>query len=82
MLLKVTQEHIDRGRRGSPSFCPVAEAVRWYGIAWPHINQESIRGVRQGLSVDIPTTSRLATWIRRFDAGLPVSPATFRIKGL
>jgi hypothetical protein len=78
--VSVTQEHIDNGNPSSRAECPVALALTAYFSS--HV---------PGLVSATPLSGKIGLWtgrvyrpsrrcgqfIRRFDAGKPVQPATF-----
>lgn len=71
LIVKVTQEHIDKGERKSPQSCPIALASDASAVTrkWMCVNYSFYE------------LSRAAErFVRRFDAGQPVTPATFRLK--
>lgn len=75
MTIEVTQEDIDRGRRGSCFECPVARAAS--------------RAVGAEVSTDrylfylptakIKTPTEVAKFIHAFDGGEPVAPFSFEL---
>lgn len=78
MLIKVTQECIDNGKRGCPYSCPVALAVRDavenddIGVCYNHI--------RIGASYFVPPTE-VIKFLKSFDFGIggPVEPFEFEL---
>lgn len=84
--VKVTLRDIAKGIAMSPYNCPVALAIRRdiTDDRYPIVTAKGIGfPLSMGPSSDdrvwVKPSKRLATFIRRFDAGLPVDPIIFRI---
>jgi hypothetical protein len=82
MLIKVTQEDIDIGRRNSCIFCPVARAIN------RALRSTALKGAIVFTSritpkiyhKEQPVSCRVKRFIVRFDHGLPVEPFNFRVR--
>lgn len=76
MIIKVTQEHIDRGVRRSIRACPISLAIK--GL-FP--NREPYVGCHT-LLVDnkaYQATDEIKDFVTKFDNGKKVRPTTFKI---
>jgi hypothetical protein len=79
MLITVTEDHIRRGRRSSPTSCPLALALREatgravnVGVWYVYV---------QGSKEDIPLPNRAASFRAAFDGGYPgVRPFQFQFE--
>lgn len=79
ITIRVTQDHIDRGMEGNINLCPIAQAIRActeYPYAWVG----SIKWYTSvgGESMMLPRKAR--RFIKRFDAGKPVKPFSFKLR--
>ena len=76
LTIRVTQEDIDDGERRNGEQCPIALAMsRALGDDYVSVGDEYVTG-----SVYDWELSRTARqWVRRYDDGLRVAPATFRV---
>jgi len=80
MKVTVTQQHIDKGVKGSCGFCPIALAIKeafntdYVLVASDLDIGESIR--------DFPTPEEVQQFYCDFDRGQPVQPFTFELKGI
>jgi len=81
MIVKVTQEHIDTGNRGSrsPESCPVALAMKDAGMHYPWVDSEYISFFDAEAHQE-PTPPLVALFIMDFDAGEPVEPFEFELE--
>ena len=82
LTVHVTQEDIELGLPIAPVACPLARAIRRAG--YPRVYVPDSRTWVPEASLDGPspraTLSRAAgRFVRRFDTGKPVKPATFRL---
>lgn len=75
MKIKVTQDHIDHGLRGSCMQCPVALALRDAGFLAPFAGVENIHVQRKFVT----TPDTVQEFMKLFDNGLPCEPFTFEI---
>lgn len=73
-VVKITQNHIDRGSILSSTSCPAALAL---GYGWSVFSNRLIAPCG---SYALPT--RMARWISRFDSGRECRPATFHIESV
>jgi hypothetical protein len=83
ITIKVTQRHIDHGKRGDCSYCPIALAIAdaisfsvldmpfWKTIQVMDNTEVNIRGRRYVSSFD------MTKWMTAFDDMLEVSPVEF-----
>ena len=78
MIVKVTQEHIDKGRRRATSACPIALALK------EQLGHEVVVGEFStyiGINSDsIPLPRSAQRFVARFDRGKPVKPFNFRVQ--
>lgn len=74
MRVKVTQRHINTGRRNSPWSCPIAKAVRGATGRTASVGPSEFSVGKR--TYRLPARSR--RFIARFDWGSPVKPFTFR----
>jgi len=74
MIISVTEEHIEAGKRGSPSFCPVALAVQ------EELKDDTIvvgfLGIHQKGKFS-PFGHEVRKFIHKFDEKKEVKPFTF-----
>ena len=75
MIIKVTQNHIDNGKRNSTRDCPVALAMNDMGIERKRVLFQCIQTEHDGL-VDryYQNLASLSNWIKRFDKNKQVTP--------
>lgn len=68
MLIKLTQEHIDRGTRGDCLDCPLALAAKEAGIKTPWVTETYITSDNASAPDDKMYLPKIATdFIRNFD---------------
>lgn len=81
MTIKVTQEHIRTGAKGSPGCCPIAKAVR-EALPGKAVSVIAVIKVYSGgfLKFWAPLTESVRTFIDAFDEGLPVEPFSFELE--
>jgi hypothetical protein len=80
MAIQVTQQDIDRGKRGDDCWCPVALAInRWSGRNSSVDVDTVVIGIdtADGKPDEFLTPPKIAEFIRRFDNGEPVEPFEF-----
>jgi hypothetical protein len=80
LTVRVTKEHIQRGRRGEEESCPLALAVREAGYHGALVGELSWRphpDIHEWNTLQLPEAA--SQFIRLFDNNLPVKPATFRL---
>lgn len=79
MIISVTKKHIDAGRPGDESACPVALACKERGIKFKSAGVYGLYS-RPGCSRRIFNfPSRMSSWIANFDLGFEVSPTRFTL---
>jgi hypothetical protein len=76
MIVRVMRKHIKAGKRRSPSFCPVALALRDAGFT--KVSVDCTIEVKQLQYVQVTPKTVLA-FIRNFDTGRLVKPFSFRL---
>lgn len=85
MIINVTKEHIDKGKRVNNKRCPVALALAEQ-TGFPFIQvflfAVNLAQVEGGASVNFEHTKKLEKFISDFDKGKPVKHTRFLIKGL
>ena len=74
MKIKVTKEHIEKGKKGSAFFCPIALVFK----SKNRVTYNSMYIEKEFY----PLPKKAQTFIQRFDAGKKVKPFQFTIKGL
>ena len=78
MLIKVTQEHIDRGIKGSAYHCPIALACGDFGMTKPGVGTHYVHPNSTwggGTYYILPPIARRL--LLEFDVGQPVAPFEF-----
>lgn len=80
MLIQVTQEDINNGRRGNCYYCPVALAVARIFNAhnFIYVGAEGICDVRKWTVPVLPP--EVFDFICKFDRQFPVAPFTFELQ--
>lgn len=84
-FITITQEDIDRGRKLSSSWCPIAWALR---REFPEARSVTVSPIDWWIQSMSPgqmaprgsLTPRLQSFIDRFDDGLPVEPGPYMIE--
>ena len=82
MIIKVTQEHIEKGKKNNCWRCPIALAIAEasggcrIAVLFEHYVIEDEARTARTLPVEA------ISFIASFDAGLPVAPFEFEIVGL
>lgn len=80
ILIRVTQEDIDRGERRSCAECPVALAVRRHFLGTPAFSFYENVEIDDGKDRLIAGTPEIATnFMEAFDDGESVSPFSFTL---
>jgi hypothetical protein len=75
MKIKVTQDHIDRGVRRKPEFCPVALACKDAGFHHASVGLGSIELMKgDGPEIYVDTPDEINDFICAFDSSKPVAP--------
>lgn len=84
VTINVTQEHIDKGSPGSPSYCPLSLAAReTFNVSYICVNFSEIhRGLSQNDIYYALTTDAMREFIRVFDSHNPVKPTSFEVESL
>lgn len=82
MRIQVKQEHIDKGTRGNPFHCAIAQAIKsqFEGLKFLDICVEAGRISVEGKSYR--STVAVKKFIDRFDESLIVSPFSFNLISL
>lgn len=78
VTVNVTQRDIERGVPRSSCQCPIARAMRRKIDTDLRVGSEIWWFPDQAESEDLP--NNVTTWIRTFDAGLPVKPFKFKLE--
>lgn len=76
MLIKVTQDHIDRGEKDNCLGCPVALALAEAIGEEINVQTDEFEGPDSG-TIDLPDSVKL--FVDSFDEGLPVHPFEFEL---
>jgi hypothetical protein len=76
MLINVTQEHIDKGKRGSVIFCPVARAVR--EVFGDGVVASGAGILIKGYHHHVPHI--VQEFMQNFDTTKPVKPFSFELE--
>lgn len=75
--VRVLRRHIEKGRRSSWTMCPVALALRERrGFSHAKVFEKEVENGASRLSVPADAER----FIKRFDSGKPVKPATFTLR--
>lgn len=78
VTVTVTNELIQLGVRSSTNNCPLALAIRsQLGVTEVHVEEDHWD---RGLNTEAPLSEKAQRFIRRFDAGEPVTPQRFRLE--
>lgn len=87
MIIKVTQEHIDKGKKANGYYCPVSLAIR-ETMPLTVVNTGCIKiYIYNKTDLDlvklikcVATPSRIADFINDFDKGYKVKPIEFELE--
>ncbi len=88
MLIKVTQEHIDKGVRFSGSRCPIALAINDSKLHNCIVDQIRITFIQstfwatiglRAYQYEVPTPKEVLDFISRFDGNVKVEPFEFEL---
>lgn len=79
MIIKVTKEHIQKGKRGLTTSCPVAYALKEVGftkvtVGWNYLNYDNLY-----TRVYTKTPRRVVAFINKFDQGKEVKSFKFEL---
>jgi hypothetical protein len=80
--LKITQDNIDHGLRGSSTSDPVALALKDKGFVRPYvgINEITVHGRNNVVFLKkCPTPPEVLAFLERFDQSLAVEPTSFEV---
>jgi hypothetical protein len=83
VLVEVTQEDIDKGKRGDPWCCPAARALeRATGKKWSVVGPlcSRVDDRKQAIGKRITLPQEVFDFVRAFDGGEPVSPFSFELE--
>ena len=76
MKVRVTQDHIDRGKRLNPDLCPIAIALADEG--WRQVEVACGAALSRERSGLLPV--RVSAWVSDFDEGATVKPFEFEFE--
>ena len=79
MLVKVTSNHIDRGKRCHPVHCPVGLACSESELNEFVVNRGAIYFYREKSKQELRMDKGLLDWVIRFDRKKDVSPFNFEL---
>ena len=81
MKISVLENHILFGKKNSSSYCPIALALRDAGLQLPQVAENVIQVVKQGPLCNSVRKTPLSAllFIKRFDAGMSVTPMSFEL---
>jgi hypothetical protein len=74
ITVNVTKWHISRGKQSEPNSCPIALAVKKYGMT--DVGTTSI--TCKGKEITMPKKAQ--SFVDRFDYDKPVKPFSFKLK--
>jgi hypothetical protein len=77
--VRVTEEHICRGRRRVANACPVALALTDAGLIDPFVDSDGVLHRVRGHVVFVALPDRATRFVNAFDAGLVVEPFVFAL---
>lgn len=77
LLISVTKQDIQQGVKHSETSCAIARAVSRATGAKAAVNSSRIKVVKNGMTKRMPTTAKLAEFVRNFDAGRACEPFDF-----
>jgi len=78
MKIRVTQKHINAGGSGYNN-CPISLAMKDAGFGASVFTDAIFVSVGEKV-VRISTPVRVQAWLDAYDAGLPVTPFTFKLE--
>jgi hypothetical protein len=82
MIVKVTQEHIDKGQIGSSRSCPIALALKdTFKVKFSQVTGVclTVGQFPENLVFTIPTPPKIMDFIEAFDLELVVEPFEFEL---
>lgn len=80
MLIRVTQEHIKRGKQFSPLACPIALAAEEIGLKNVAVDPDHLHyGPYTKERKHLPLPGVASCFIYNFDSGYPISPIEFEV---
>jgi hypothetical protein len=81
MIIKVTRKHINKGKRHSLCFCPIALAIKEATGMNFFVAMETISCHAEDRGLKFELSTRAKEFIQRFDryGKLSVAPASFRL---
>jgi hypothetical protein len=84
MKISVTQEHIEKGKRFSCFYCPVALAIRNKNFTEVLVNFEKLRIIdpTSRTVYYLPCSQSVKKFIHKFDLGKLVKPFNFILRGV
>lgn len=80
MKVKITEEHIEYGMRGSCFFCPIAKSVQEQTHRKVYVTGTQIIVQSRGRPRIYLLPVKIVQWIRDFDWGRTVGPVKFEVK--
>lgn len=78
VIVKVTQQHIDKGKRHRADLCPIALACKAMGLKEARVLTRYIWNADSGDTITA-LSLRAQRFVANFDRGRPVRPAVFRL---
>ncbi len=80
MIIKVTQEDIDEGIKGSDGSCPIALACETAGMEQPCVDDSSVTWIIDGVAKFSSLPMSASNFIWNYDMGDTVEPFSFEIE--
>lgn len=78
LKFEVTEDHIERGTKGSMARCPIALALEDAGCGHPNVAGDAMM-YRDGQRWYAPKHEGMQAFINAFDKGLSVKPQIFEV---
>ena len=76
MKIQIKKKHIEQGKRGRSTLCPIALALKEKGFECVKVNAETV----EVDGTDLVLSKQEARFVELFDDGRPVKPFVFRLK--
>ena len=80
MKIEVTQEDIQKGKKGNSCACPVWHAGNRAGLIDFEVWNRSVVFVHNGQDARCLLPESVQTFIKKFDCGQPVEPISFDLE--